>query len=75
VATKSTGLAILLAMLLGPLGLLYSSVMGAIVMFVVNIVIAVVTISFGLILTWPICGAWAFGAVKSSNKKLLEGQA
>ena len=74
VPAKSAGVAILLPVLFGPLGLLYSTVMGAIVMFVVNIVIAMVTMGFGLILTWPICGIWAFVAVKSHNKKLLEGQ-
>ena len=74
VPTKSVGLAILLAVIFGPLGLLYSTVMGAIVMFIVNIVVALVTVGFGLILTWPICGVWAAVAVKSYNKKLLEGQ-
>ncbi len=71
VSTKSAGLAILLAVLFGPLGLLYSTIMGAAVMFIVNIIAAVVTMGFGLILTWPICGIWAFVAVNSYNKKLL----
>ena len=74
VSTKSTGLAILLGVLFGPLGLLYSTVMGALVMFVVNIGVAVVTLGFGLILTWPICGVWAYMATKSYNEKLLAGQ-
>lgn len=68
---KSTGLGILLAVLFGPLGLLYSSVLGAIVMFVVNIIVGIVTLGFGLFLTWPICGLWAALAVMSHNKKLL----
>lgn len=74
VPTKSVGLAILLAVIFGPLGLLYSTVVGAIVMFIVNIVVALVTVGFGLILTWPICGVWAAVAVKSYNKTLLKGQ-
>ena len=74
VATKSTGLAIVLAVLFAPIGLLYSTVMGAAVMFIVNIIVAVVTVGFGLLLTWPICGIWAFVAVNAHNKKLLEGQ-
>jgi hypothetical protein len=48
--------------------------MGAAVMFIVNIIVAVVTVGFGLLLTWPICGIWAFVAVNAHNKKLLEGQ-
>lgn len=74
VPAKSTGLAILLAVFFGPIGLLYSTVTGAIVMFIVNILIALVTLGFGLLLTWPICGVWAAVAVKSYNKKLFEGQ-
>jgi hypothetical protein len=71
VPLKSTGLAIILAVVFGPLGLLYSSVLGAIVMFVVNIIVGIVTLGFGLFLTWPICGLWAAFAVMSHNKKLL----
>ena len=74
VPTKSAGLAIILAVIFGPLGLLYSTVTGAIVMFLVNIVVALVTVGFGLILTWPICGVWAAVAVNAYNKKLLESQ-
>jgi hypothetical protein len=64
VSAKSTGIAIILAVIFGPLVLLYLTVMGAIVMFVVNILIAFVTMGFGLILTWPICGVWAAVAGK-----------
>ena len=71
VPLKSTGLAIILAVVFGPIGLLYSSVLGAIVMFVVNIIVGIVTLGFGLFLTWPICGLWAALAVMSHNKKLL----
>jgi len=46
-------------------------VLGAFVMFVVNILVGIVTMGFGLFLTWPICGVWAALAVMSHNKKLL----
>jgi hypothetical protein len=72
--TKSVGLAVLLAVFFGPLGLFYSTVLGAVVMFVVNVLAAVFTVGLGLILTWPICGVWAFVAVKAHNKALLEQQ-
>ena len=67
----ANGLAALLGCLLGPIGLLYSTGTGAIVMFVVNLV-GLITI-FGLFLTWPICGLWGYLAAKTHNKKLLAG--
>ena len=74
VSTKSVGLAIFLGVVFGPIGLLYSTVMGAIVMFIVNIGVGLVTLGFGLFLTWPLCGIWAAIATKSYNNKLLAGQ-
>jgi hypothetical protein len=72
-STKSTGLAIILALLFGPLGLLYSSVLAAVVMFIVSIPVVIFTAGFGLLLTQPICAVWAAVAVMSRNKKLVEG--
>jgi hypothetical protein len=74
VPTKNMGLAIILAFVFGPLGLLYSSVMGGVVMFFVNILVGVFTVGFGLLLTWPICAVWAYVAAKAYNDKLLAGQ-
>lgn len=74
VPTKSVGLAIFLGVFFGPIGLLYSTVTGAIVMFVVNILVGLVTLGFGLFITWPICGVWAAVATKNHNEKLLAGQ-
>ena len=70
-STKSMGLAIVLALLFGPLGLLYSSVLAAIVMFVVSIPVAIFTAGLGLLLTQPICAVWAAVAANAHNKKLL----
>lgn len=47
---KSMGLAIILALFFGPLGLLYSSVTGGIIMLVVSGIIAVFTLGFGLLI-------------------------
>ena len=74
VPMKSVGLAIFLGVCFGPIGLLYSTIKGAIIMFIVNIVIGAVTLGFGLFLTWPICGVYAYLATKSYNEKLLAGQ-
>ena len=60
---KSVGLAILLAVLFGPLGMLYATVVGALVMIVVTFLVALFTVGLGLVLTWPICILWAALAV------------
>lgn len=70
---KSMGLTLLLAILFGPLGMLYSTIIGGIVMIVVNIIIAFITLGFGLLLTWPICVIWAAIATNNYNKQLMQG--
>ena len=74
-STKSVGLAVFLGIFFGPLGLLYSTIPGALVMFVVNILAGIFTLGLGLLLTWPLCGLWAFIAAKSHNEKLVAGAA
>jgi len=68
---KSPAIAVILAFFFGPLGLLYSTTTGAIVMFIVNIVVGVCTLGFGLFLTWPASAIWAYFAAKRYNAKLL----
>lgn len=69
---KSPILAVALAFFFGPLGLLYSTPFGAIVMFFVNMVVGFFTLGFGLILTWPGCAIWAYIAANKANKELAE---
>lgn len=69
-STKSVGVAALLSFVFGPLGMLYSTVAGACVMFAVNVVVALVTFGFGLILTWPACVIWACLAASNHNTRL-----
>ncbi len=59
---KSAAVAFLLTFLFGPLGMLYSTVSGGIVMFVVSIVLAVLTLGLSLLITWPICIVWGMAA-------------
>jgi hypothetical protein len=70
---KSVGVAFLLAFLFGPLGLLYASVVGGIVMIIVSVLVAIVTLGFGLLITWPICIIWAIIAANNANKKMASG--
>lgn len=65
-APKSVGLALVLTFFFGPLGLLYSSVLGGIIMLVVSVTLAAVTFGVSLFLTWPICMIW--GAIAASNQ-------
>ena len=70
-STKSVGISILLTVLFGPLGMLYSTIPGALVMIVLSAIVGLVTVGFGLLLTWPICVIWGAMAVNSFNTKLL----
>src|SRR5471030_1864700 len=55
VSPKIVGISIILTILFGPLGMFYSTVPGAIVMIVISVIVAILTVGFGLILTWPVC--------------------
>lgn len=67
---KSLGAALVLSFLFGPLGMLYATVTGALVMFAINVVLLFVTLGIGWLLTWPICMIWAASAVSSHNGRL-----
>ena len=64
---KSAFVAFLLAFFFGPLGMLYSTVGGAIIMLVVSVVLAIFTVGFSLLLTQPICCIWAAVAASHSE--------
>lgn len=67
---KSVGVAILLSFLLGPLGMLYSTISGGIIMMIVCGIVAIFTLGFGLFLMWPICVIWAAIAASNHNRNL-----
>ena len=66
---KSAGLAAVLAFFFGPLGMLYSTVVGALFMGVIWILVAVATVGLGLFVVHPICAVWAAMAASSHNAK------
>lgn len=68
---KSTGIALLLSFLFGPLGMLYATVMGGIIMFVISIPVMLFTGGLGLMLTIPLGMVWSAAAVSSHNKSQL----
>lgn len=71
IQSKSMAVAIILALLFGPLGMFYSTVPGALIMLVVSLVVGVVTFGVGLLVVLPICALWAGVAVSNHNKRLL----
>jgi len=68
---KNVGLSVVLSLLFGPLGMLYSTVGGAIVMMIVTPIVAIPTLGVGLFITQPICAIWAASATNTYNKKML----
>ena len=74
VQTKSVGIALILSILFGPLGMLYSTIPGAVVMFIINVIALIATAGLGLFVTWPICAIWAAVAANNKNKQLLAGR-
>jgi hypothetical protein len=69
-STKSVGVAILLSFLFGPLGMLYSTIAGGLIMLAVNLFAFIFTAGIGLFLTWPIGIVWAAVAASNQNKRL-----
>ncbi len=68
---KSVGISLLLTFLFGPLGMLYSTVSGGLIMLAVSILLAIFTFGFSVFITQPICMVWGAIAADNENKKTL----
>lgn len=68
------GISIALTLFFGPLGMFYSTILGAIVMIIIDIIVGVLTLGLGLLVTWPIQVIWAAIATSMYNKKLMKGE-
>lgn len=71
---KSPMLAAVLGFFFGPLGLLYVGFVPALIMFGVNVVVAVFTAGIGLVFTWPLCAMIGWSRANLYNKKLMAGK-
>lgn len=69
---KNMVASILLSLIFGPLGLLYASVTGGIVMLLISIVVAIFTLGLGLLITFPICIIWAVIATNTYNENVRQ---
>lgn len=69
-STKSVGVSLILTFLFGPLGMLYSSVIGGLFMMAIAFIAVLMTFGFGLLLVWPICMLWGALATVAYNRRL-----
>lgn len=69
-AEKSVALAAVLGFLFGPVGLLYASVGGAVLLFLINLVVGLLTFGVGLVLTWPLAAVWGAVAASQHNARI-----
>jgi hypothetical protein len=69
--TKSVALSLVLTFIFGPLGMLYSTVWGAIIMILFSCVAFFLTFGHGLIFTWPLSMIWGAWAAHRYNERLL----
>jgi hypothetical protein len=69
--TKSVALSLVLTFFLGPFGMLYSTILGAIVMMVLSVPIFIFTLGHGAFLIWPVSMVWGAWAAHRYNQRLL----
>jgi hypothetical protein len=67
---KPVWVAVLLALVLGPLGLLYSTTAGTMIMLIVAIVLRLFFGNISLLVVLPICAFWAWRATRDSSSIL-----
>lgn len=66
---KNVVLGFFLGLFLGPLGMLYSTVFGAIVMLIISGGVTAATGGIGLPAMFPICAIWALLSCRSHNRR------
>ncbi len=65
---KSVVLALVLTIFLGPIGMLYSTILGAIVMAVLYVVVGILTAGIGIAFLHPISIIWGVWAAHRANQ-------
>ncbi|MHB8204565.1 MAG: hypothetical protein ACYDHG_12790 [Desulfomonilaceae bacterium] len=63
--------ALLLALLLGPIGMFYATVTWAAIMLFMNVVFGALTYGLAIIILWPVGARIAYRTVRARNQKLL----
>ena len=70
-STKSVALTLVFTFFFGPLGMLYSTIWGALVMIVLSVPAFFLTFGHGAFLIWPISMIWGAWAAHRYNQRLL----
>lgn len=68
---KSVAVTLLFSVFLGPVGLLYSSVWGGVVMIILGFIVLSSQLFVPIALVWVMSSVWAVAATNGYNKKLL----
>ncbi|QQS02422.1 MAG: hypothetical protein IPK37_09005 [Austwickia sp.] len=71
VRQKSLLLAGLLAFIFPPIGMLYGTIFGTLVMTFISIPVAIITAGHGLAALWPFCVLWAVWGAHRTNQRRL----
>lgn len=66
---KSLLLSALLTFFLGPLGMIYTTIFGFLVMAVIVTLVAIVTLGQGLPVVWPLCMIWGVWSGHRYNER------
>jgi hypothetical protein len=69
--TKSVALSLILTFFFGPLGMLYSTIWGAVVMIVLSIPAFIITFGHAGFIIWPVSMIWGAWATHRYNQRLL----
>ncbi|MBA3660318.1 MAG: hypothetical protein H0W64_01175 [Gammaproteobacteria bacterium] len=66
---KSVAVALIFCVLLGPVGLLYASFWGGLVMMIIGVIVVSSKLYFCILLFWMSCCLWGVAAAESFNRK------
>lgn len=69
---KSVGITLLFCAILGPVGVLYSTVLGGVIMIMIGFVVISAQFLIPSILVWVISCVWGVAATNRYNNKLLK---
>lgn len=69
---KSVAGALVFSLLLGPLGLLYASFWGGIIMLPIGFLVISNKFPYPIAIYWFLCCVWSVGAVNAYNKKIIK---
>ena len=69
--SKNPKTALLLALLLGPIGMFYATVTWAAIMLFMNVVFGALTYGIAIIILWPVGARIAYRTIHARNQKLL----